>query len=67
MTPHMFIVDRDGTLVYRGAIDSIASWSESDIPNATNYVRQALAQLKAELPVKPHGTRPYGCSVKYGF
>ena len=67
VTPHMFIIDKDGTLAYRGAIDSIASWSENDIPDATNYVRQALAQLKAGLPVQPRGTRPYGCSVKYGF
>jgi len=66
VTPHMFIVDKDGTLVYKGAIDNIPSWDEDDIPKATNYVGQALAQLKAERPVAPTGTRPYGCSVKYG-
>ena len=66
VTPHMFIVDKDGTLEYQGAIDSIPSWDEDDIPKAVNYVGQALAQLKAGRPVKPAGTRPYGCSVKYG-
>ena len=66
VTPHMFIVDKDGTLAYQGAIDSIPSWDEDDISVATNYVGQALAQLKAGRPVKPRGTRPYGCSVKYG-
>ena len=66
VTPHMFVVDKDGTLAYKGAIDSIPSWDENDIPVATNYIGQALAQLKAGRPVKPTGTRPYGCSVKYG-
>ena len=66
VTPHMFIVDKDGTLAYQGAIDSIPSWDEDDISVATNYVGQALAQLKAGQQVKPRGTRPYGCSVKYG-
>lgn len=65
-TPHMFIVDVDGKLTYKGAIDSIKSWDESDIPKATNYVTNALAQMKAGQPVNPQGTRPYGCSVKYG-
>lgn len=66
VTPHIFIVDEDGRLAYQGAIDDIASWDEADIPKATNYVRQVLAQLKAGLRVKPGVTRPYGCSVKYG-
>jgi len=65
-TPHMYIVDTDGTLAYMGAIDSIRSWDEADVPKATNYVSQALGQLAAGQPVKPRGTRPYGCSVKYG-
>jgi hypothetical protein len=66
VTPHIFIVDEGGTLAYQGAIDDIASWDEADVPKATNYVRQVLAQLKAGLQVKPGVTRPYGCSVKYG-
>jgi len=64
-TPHMFVIDGDGTLAYMGAIDSIRSWDEADIPKATNYVKQAVSQLRAGQPVKPRGTRPYGCSVKY--
>lgn len=66
VTPHIFIIDKDGTLAYKGAIDSIPSGDAADIPKATNYVGQALAQLKASQPVKPTTTRPYGCSVKYG-
>ena len=65
-TPHMFIVDTDGRLAYMGAMDSIRSWDVADVPKATNYVQQALGQLAAGRPVSPKGTRPYGCSVKYG-
>jgi len=65
-TPHMFIIDPKGTLAYHGAIDSIKSTDVTDIPKAQNYVLNALAQMKAGEPVKPQGTRPYGCSVKYG-
>ena len=67
VTPHMFIIDKDGTLAYQGAIDSNPSWDEDDIPTATNYVGQALAQLKGGRPVDPTRTQPYGCSVKYDF
>lgn len=66
VTPHMFIIDTDGTLAYKGAIDSIASGDAGDIPEATNYVLQAMAQLKAGKPVTESTTRPYGCTVKYG-
>lgn len=66
VTPHMFIIDKDGTLAYKGAIDSIASGDTADIADATNYVLQAMTQLKAGQPVKEATTRPYGCSVKYG-
>lgn len=66
VTPHMFVIDTDGTLAYKGAIDSIPSGDSGDIPEATNYVLQAMAQLKAGQPVKEATTRPYGCTVKYG-
>jgi len=66
VTPHMYIIDKDGTLAYKGAIDSIASGDTADIPDATNYVLQAMTQLKAGQPVKESATRPYGCTVKYG-
>ena len=64
-TPHMFIVNPEGTLVYAGAIDSIASARPADIPKATNYVKAALADLAAGRPVAQAVTQAYGCSVKY--
>lgn len=65
-TPHMFIIKPDGTLAYKGAIDDKPSARDSDVPVAQNYVRTALAQIKAGKPVEPSATRAYGCSVKYG-
>lgn len=64
-TPHLFIVDGAGTLVYAGAIDSIRSSDPADIKRATNYVTAALADLKAGRPVATAATQPYGCSVHY--
>jgi glutathione peroxidase-family protein len=64
-TPHIFIINRDGTLVYAGGIDSIASSDPADIAKATNYVAAAMADLQAGRPVAESNTRPYGCSVKY--
>lgn len=64
-TPHMFVIDGSGTLVYAGGIDSIRSSRASDIPRATNYVTEALADLKAGHPVRTPHAQPYGCSVKY--
>lgn len=64
-TPHIFIVDPQGTLVYAGGIDSIASARPADIEKATNYVRQGLTEALAGRPIPAATTRPYGCSVKY--
>ena len=64
-TPHMYIIDATGTLVYMGGIDSIASADPDDIPEATQYVRLALQELADGKPVSTPVTRPYGCSVKY--
>ncbi len=64
-TPHMYIVNPAGTLVYAGAIDSKPSANPADIPGATNHVKQALAESLAGKPVSVANTRPYGCSVKY--
>lgn len=64
-TPHMYIINPVGTLVYAGAIDSNRSANPADIPGATNYVRQALDELLAGKPVSVSSTQPYGCSVKY--
>ena len=64
-TPHLFIIDAAGTLVYMGAIDDRPSTDPADIPGARNYVRAALADLDAGRPLADPVTRPYGCSVKY--
>jgi len=64
-TPHTFVVDPKGTLVYAGAIDSEPSTSSSDIATATNYVLGAVDAIKAGKAVDPSSTEPYGCSVKY--
>ena len=64
-TPHMYIVNPEGTLVYMGGIDNIASADKADVKKAENYIDMALTNLLAGKAVKPNVTRPYGCSVKY--
>jgi AhpC/TSA family len=64
-TPHMYIVNPQGQLIYAGGIDSIPSASPADIPKATNYIKQGLTQALAGKPLNPASTQPYGCSVKY--
>jgi peroxiredoxin len=64
-TPHMFIVDAKGTLVYRGGIDDQPSTNPETIKGARPFVREALDALAKGEPVKTASTRPYGCSVKY--
>ena len=66
-TPHMFIVGKDGTLLYMGAIDSIRSADPADIPRAKNYVTAALDEIAAGRKVSEPVTRQYGCSVKYAY
>jgi peroxiredoxin len=65
-TPHMYIVDPKGTLVYAGAIDNKPTANPADIPGATNHVKVALNEALAGKPISRATTRPYGCSVKYG-
>ncbi|HMP72246.1 MAG TPA: thioredoxin family protein [Kiritimatiellia bacterium] len=65
VTPHMYIINPDGILIYQGAIDSIRSANSDDIANAKNYVRAALEEAMAGEPVTDAQTEPYGCSVKY--
>jgi peroxiredoxin len=65
-TPNMYVINAEGVLVYKGAIDSIPSASASDIPKATNYVKAALAAVKAGTPVEKAATQAYGCAIKYG-
>jgi peroxiredoxin len=64
-TPHMFVVDPAGKIVYAGAIDDKRSARESDRKTANNYVRAALSEAMAGKPVTVASTSPYGCSVKY--
>ena len=64
-TPHMFVINPEGKLLYAGAIDSIPSADVNDIPRAENYVRVALDEALAGQPVKTTATKAYGCSVKY--
>ncbi|MBK8908565.1 MAG: thioredoxin family protein [Rhodospirillales bacterium] len=64
-TPHMYVVDADGTLVYMGGIDDRPTTRQADIPGATNYVTTALSDLAADRDVQVPTSRPYGCSVKY--
>jgi peroxiredoxin len=64
-TPHMFVINTQGTLVYQGGIDSIASARADDIAKAEQHVRVALAELGAGKPVTKPVSKPYGCSVKY--
>ena len=65
-TPHMYVIDGGGVLRYMGGIDSIASTDKEDLPKATQYVPQALAELAAGKPVSVATSQPYGCGVKYG-
>ena len=64
-TPHMYIVDPQGGLVYAGGIDSIPSSDPDDIKKAVNYVQPGLDEALAGKPIEPADTRPYGCSIKY--
>lgn len=65
-TPHMYVIDGKGTLVYAGAIDSKSSANPADVKTATNHVSAALAETLAGKAVTVSSTRPYGCSIKYG-
>jgi peroxiredoxin len=64
-TPHMYVVDTAGTLVYAGAIDDRPTTRKADVQGAQNYVREALQAVAAGQPVKTPVTRAYGCTVKY--
>ena len=64
-TPHMYVIDPGGVLIYAGAIDDKPTSRVADIQGATNYVKQALSEAMAGRPVSVATTRAYGCSVKY--
>jgi len=64
-TPHMYIVNPQGRLVYAGAIDSIASAQVDDIKTASNYVRLGLNEALSGKAITLASSRAYGCSIKY--
>ncbi|WP_420457170.1 redoxin family protein [Rubrivirga sp.] len=64
-TPHMFVIDEAGTLVYNGAVDDRPTSDLADLEGATSYVVPAIAAAREGRPADPATTQPYGCSVKY--
>ena len=64
-TPHMYVIDPAGKLVFAGGIDDKRSSNPADIPGAKNFVRAALADSLAGKPVATPSATPYGCSIKY--
>ena len=65
VTPHMYVIDKDGTLKYMGAIDDKPTTRRDDVPIATNYAWAAFDAVKAGKEVNPASTRAYGCTIKY--
>src|ERR1051325_8142115 len=63
-TPHMFVIGKDGTLVYDGAIDDQPT-PDHDPRKARNYVKEAIGKIQAGEKVEVSKTKPYGCAVKY--
>ena len=64
-TPHMYIIDGSGILVYQGGIDDKPTANPADIKDAPNHVRAALKEIKSGEQLSVAQSRPYGCSVKY--
>jgi hypothetical protein len=65
-TPHMFVIDPAGKVIYVGAIDDHPTPDPAGIKASRNYVSDALTAAMAGRSVATSYTRPYGCSVKYG-
>ena len=65
VTPHMYVIDPNGVLVYAGAIDDKRSANPADVKTATNFVVQAFSELRAGKPVSAASTQAYGCTIKY--
>ncbi|HEY8573946.1 thioredoxin family protein [Phenylobacterium sp.] len=64
-TPHMYVIDKAGKLVYMGGIDDKPTANPESLKDAKNYVKAALSDVKAGRSVAVATSRPYGCSVKY--
>ena len=65
-TPHMYIIDGSGILVYQGGIDDRPTANTADIKDARNHVLAALKEMRSGNKISVAQSRPYGCSVKYG-
>lgn len=65
VTPHMYVINPEGTLIYKGGIDNRPTTDESDIKGAKNYVQMALNQAMNGEEVEVKTAQPYGCTVKY--
>jgi len=65
VTPHLYVIDPAGVLIYAGAIDDKATTNKDDVKTAKNYVVQALEASLAGRPVETPQTKPYGCGIKY--
>lgn len=65
VTPHMFVIDPKGVVVYAGAIDDKRSANPADVPTSSNHVRAALRELAAGKAVATAATTAYGCTIKY--
>lgn len=64
-TPHMFLINEEGILVYQGAIDDIPSASARSLAKATNLVLAAWNEMKTGQPISEPDTSAYGCAIKY--
>ena len=64
-TPHIYVIDAKGVLVYKGGIDNIPTAKKEDLAKANNYVKETLVALADGKKVPHPSTKPYGCSIKY--
>ena len=64
-TPHIFVIDPTGKLIYQGAIDDKPTTDQADLKGARNYLNETLTAAMSGRPIQVASTRPYGCSVKY--
>jgi hypothetical protein len=64
-TPHIFVIDPTGKLIYQGALDDKPTTEQADLKGARNYLNETLTAAMSGKPVAVASTRPYGCSVKY--
>lgn len=64
-TPHMFVIDPEGRVVYMGGIDDVPTARDEDLEQAEQLVERALTEATAGIPVSRPVSQPYGCTVKY--